>query len=53
MAKQTPPPILVSGKRGEIFSQQSPAGKRTQSILSSPRNMLTNKLYGPDRIKDE
>lgn len=46
IAKQTPPPIPLQGR---IYSQASPrSGASKKSILSSPRNQLTTKLYGPD-----
>lgn len=48
MAKQTPPPIPVF-KKHDIYSQTSPRSVASRkSILSSPRNLVTNKLYGPD-----
>ena len=45
-AKMTPPPIAL--KRNEIYSQASPKSAASRrSILSSPKNLVTNKLYGP------
>ena len=45
-AKMTPPPIVL--RRNEIYSQASPRSAASRrSILSSPKNLVTNKLYGP------
>lgn len=51
-AKMTPPPIAL--RRNEIYSQASPKSAASRrSILSSPRNLVTNKLYGPGtKIKE-